>query len=69
MTNLVTGGTGFIGPEVVRILLGKGEKSPLVFSRNPANNWRLADVADQVQFVSGDVGNYGHVQAAVKLAG
>jgi nucleoside-diphosphate-sugar epimerase len=31
MTVLITGGTGFIGAEVVRLLLERGEQRPLVF--------------------------------------
>ena len=66
MTSLITGGTGFIWAEVVRLLLEKGEERPLVFSRNPAGNQRLADVADRVEFVAGDLGNFSHVLDAVK---
>ena len=31
MTTLITGGTGFIGAEVVRLLLERGEQRPVVF--------------------------------------
>jgi nucleoside-diphosphate-sugar epimerase len=47
MATLITGGTGFIGAEVVRFLLGKGEKNPVVFDINHSPK-RLDDVADRV---------------------
>ncbi len=65
MTTLITGGTGFIGAEVVRLLLDKGEKNPVVFHVH-SNTQRLADVADQVEFVQGDLGNFSHVLDVVK---
>ena len=42
MTSLVTGGTGFIGAEVVRLLLKRGG-DPVVFSRNPSGNLGCAE--------------------------
>ena len=65
MTVLITGGTGFIGTEVARILLNKGEKRPVVFDINPSIN-RLDDIKDQVEVVKGDLGNYSHVLDVVK---
>jgi threonine 3-dehydrogenase len=65
MTTLVTGGTGFIGAQVVRILLEKGEKGLVVFDINPSTKL-LDDLADQVQVVRGDLGNFSHVLSVVK---
>jgi uncharacterized protein YbjT (DUF2867 family) len=45
MTVLITGGTGFIGAEVVRLLLARGEQRPVVFHVS-ANTQRLGDVLD-----------------------
>ncbi|MCH8062105.1 MAG: NAD-dependent epimerase/dehydratase family protein [Chloroflexi bacterium] len=67
MSTLVTGGAGFIGAEVVHGLLAGGEKRPFIFSRNP-NMRLLDDVADQVELISGDLGNFSHVLDAVKAA-
>ncbi|UCG09099.1 MAG: NAD-dependent epimerase/dehydratase family protein [Desulfobacterales bacterium] len=65
MDILITGGTGFIGADVVRILLEKGEKRPVVFDINPSTK-RLDDVADQIEIVRGDLGNFSHVLSIVK---
>jgi nucleoside-diphosphate-sugar epimerase len=65
MSTLVTGGTGFIGAQVVRILLEKGEKDIVVFDINPSTKL-LDDVADQVEVVRKDLGNFSHVLSVVK---
>lgn len=65
MSTLVTGGTGFIGAQVVRVLLEKGEKDIVVFDINPSTKL-LDDVADQVEVVRGDLGNFSHVLSLVK---
>jgi threonine 3-dehydrogenase len=67
MATLITGGAGFIGLEVVRLLLSRGEKRPLVMSRNPSPK-RLGEVADAVEVMRGDLGNFSHVLEAVKKA-
>jgi len=67
MSTVITGGAGFIGLEVVRLLLARGEKRPLVMSRNPSPK-RLAEVADEVEVMRGDLGNFSHVLEAVKTA-
>lgn len=65
MDVLVTGGTGFIGAEVVRILLSKGVTRPVVLDINPSTKL-LDDVADRVELVRGDLGNFSHVLNVVK---
>ena len=67
MSTVITGGAGFIGLEVVRLLLARGEKRPLVMSRNPSPK-RLGEVADEVEVMRGDLGNFSHVLDAVKTA-
>src|SRR5690349_4870547 len=65
MTTLITGGTGFIGANVARLLLARGEERPVVFDRNPSPQ-RLDEIADQVEIVQGDLGNFSHVLHVVE---
>jgi threonine 3-dehydrogenase len=61
---LVTGGTGFIGAALVRLLLERDEKDVVAFHRNPAKR-TLDDVADRVSLVQGDLGIFSHVLEVV----
>jgi threonine 3-dehydrogenase len=61
---MVTGGTGFIGAALVRLLLQRGEKDIVAFHRNPAKR-TLDDVADRVTLVQGDLGIFSHVLEVV----
>jgi threonine 3-dehydrogenase len=63
---LITGGTGFIGAQVVHLLLEKGEKDLIVFDINPSTRL-LSDVEDQIEIICGDLGNFSHVLNAVKF--
>ena len=67
MSILITGGTGFIGAEVARLLLKKGEDNLFIFHRRAAFG-RLADIADDVAFIQGDLSNFTHILNAVKAA-
>lgn len=56
-TILVTGGAGFIGSNIVRELIRRGEKPRVIdnfFSGKPEN---LADIQDQIEFIEGDITN------------
>ena len=67
MSTLVTGGTGFIGAQVVRFLLEKGTEDLVVFDISPSTTL-LDDVTDQVEVVRGDLGNFSHVLDVVKAS-
>jgi threonine 3-dehydrogenase len=62
---LVTGGTGFLGAEVVRQLLAKGNPEIDVFDINPSKKL-LDEVAPKVTITRGDLGNFSHVMSIVK---
>jgi nucleoside-diphosphate-sugar epimerase len=68
MATLITGGTGFIGAEMARVLLANGETDITLFDLNDATT-RLDDIADKVKVVRGDVGNYSHVLEAIRDSG
>jgi nucleoside-diphosphate-sugar epimerase len=54
MSILITGGTGFIGAEIVRQLLERGQDEIHVMHRS-GNFQRLQDVADRVSFIQVDL--------------
>lgn len=64
MSILVTGGTGFIGAELVRQLVERGEK-PIVFRSSTAKKL-LEDVEDRLTLVQGSIANFSHVLNTVK---
>ena len=64
MAMLITGGTGFIGAEVARVLVRNGER-PIVFDINDRKTL-LKGVEDKVTIVKVDVSNYSHIFNVVK---
>lgn len=65
MGTLVTGGTGFVGAEVVRTLVQRGATDLTVFDINSSTQ-RLDEVASQVTIRQGDLGNLSQVLDAVR---
>ncbi|MEM7096007.1 MAG: SDR family NAD(P)-dependent oxidoreductase [Actinomycetota bacterium] len=63
MTVLVTGGTGFIGAELVRRLLDQGDD--VVVAHRSGNFDRLADVIDHVRTIQADLGDEDSVEAMI----
>ncbi len=64
---LITGGTGFIGAEVVRTLLARGASNLTVFDINDSPK-RLEEAADRVTMIQGDLGNFSQVLDAVSAS-
>jgi threonine 3-dehydrogenase len=67
MATLVTGGAGFIGAEVARLLLDRGEPDLVLFDLNPGAK-RLDGIAERVTVVRGDLATFSHVLDAVSRA-
>ena len=67
MTKLITGGTGYIGAQLARILVERGEQ-PVLFDIMP-NRATLAGIEDRVKIVRGDLANYAEVLNAVEENG
>jgi len=61
---LVTGGTGFIGSAAVRALLKEGAKLRVLDNDSRGSKRRLADIASEMELVTGDI----REPAAVELA-
>ena len=53
--HLVTGGSGFIGAGLVKELVNAGHKVRVLDDHSRGHSRRLAEVADQIEVVSGDV--------------
>lgn len=66
MKYLVTGGAGFIGSNIVKKLLEKGEDVKVLdnFSTGQAHN--LAGLEDKIEIIDGDIRDYWTVVQAVK---
>ena len=65
MGTLITGGTGFIGAEVARLLLSRGKTDITLFDVSDSRQ-RIEDIAEFVSIVKGDVGNSSDVLDAVR---
>ena len=63
---LVTGGAGFIGSNLVRALLDRGESVRVLDNFATGNRGNLADIVSDVEVVEGDLRSYERVHAAVR---
>jgi len=64
VAKLITGGTGYIGSEVARLLVQRGEE-PVLFDIAP-NRAGITDIEKKVKIVQGDLANYSEVVNVVK---
>ena len=68
MKTLVTGGGGFIGSNVVRALLARGDEVRVLDNFSTGSRANLAGLEHVVQLVEGDLRSYERVHAAVRGA-
>jgi UDP-glucose 4-epimerase len=63
---LVTGGAGFVGVNLVKRLLERGEQVRVLDNLSTGRYENLAPYINAVDFIEGDIRSYHHVQAAVR---
>jgi nucleoside-diphosphate-sugar epimerase len=63
---LVTGGAGFIGSNLVRALLERGDRVRILDNFSTGNRGNLAGLTDDVELVEGELRSYERVHAAVR---
>ena len=66
MKTLVTGGAGFIGSNLVRALLARGDDVRVLDNFSSGNRANLAGLEQDVELVEGDLRSYERVHAAVR---
>jgi nucleoside-diphosphate-sugar epimerase len=64
--SLITGGAGFIGSNMVRFLLEKGEKVRVLDNFETGKRENLTEVAKQIEIIEGDIRNLDIVKKAVQ---
>ena len=62
---LVTGGAGFIGSHLVKALVKAGHQVRVLDNLSTGSIENLTDVLDAIEFVRGDIRDYGAVESAV----
>ncbi len=68
MKVLVTGGAGFIGSNIVRALLARGDQVSVLDNFSTGSRTNLAGLERDVELVEGDLRSYERVHAAVRGA-
>jgi UDP-glucose 4-epimerase len=63
---LVTGGAGFIGSHLVKALVKAGHQVKVLDNLSTGSIENLADVLDAIEFIRGDVRDYGIVESAAR---
>ena len=63
---VVTGGAGFIGSNLVRALLERGDAVRVLDNFATGRRGNLADIADDIELVEGDLRSYERVHTAVR---
>ncbi|MGH3065402.1 MAG: SDR family oxidoreductase [Gaiellaceae bacterium] len=66
MNVLVTGGGGFIGSNIVRALLARGDRVRVLDNFSTGSRANLAGLEQDVELVEGDLRSYERVHAAVR---
>ncbi|MBX0317368.1 MULTISPECIES: SDR family oxidoreductase [Shouchella] len=65
-TYLITGGAGFIGSNIAKALVAKGEKVKILDNFNTGKKDNIAEFIDEIEVIDGDFTNEKTVQSALK---
>jgi UDP-glucose 4-epimerase len=63
--SLITGGAGFIGSNMARFLLERGEKVRILDNFETGKQENLTEINDRIELIEGDIRNMGAVRRAV----
>lgn len=63
---LVTGGSGFIGSGLVKALVKRGNRVRVLDDNSRGNARRLAEVENNIEFITGDIRDPGTVDRAAQ---
>lgn len=64
MRILLTGGSGFVGSHVARVLLARGADVAVIL-RHPDSAHRLADVVERLTVIPGDLAKFKDIRSAI----
>ena len=64
-TSLITGGAGFIGSNMARFLLEKGEKVRILDNFETGRRENLTEISKDIELIEGDIRNLDIVKKAV----
>lgn len=64
---LITGGTGFIGANLIRRLILSGAGNIFLVAEKGADLWRLSDIVSEITIFYADLSDYQNVSSIVKL--
>ena len=65
-TFLVTGGTGFIGSNICRLLVSKGHNVKIFDNNSRGNIRKIKDIRNKIKFINGDIRNKETLNKALK---